>query len=252
MRSAPIGVLDSGMGGLSVLHALRRAMPHERFVYFGDNANAPYGPRPPEEIRALTLNTAQALLKRGVKALVIACNTANSAAGDMLKQRLPIPVVGVEPDLADARERAGNKRVIVFATQGTLAMPLYRDMRERLCPEAVSIPAPELVMMVERGVLSGEGPEAFFREKLRPWPADELGAVVLGCTHFIFLRPVLSSIIPGVPVFDGVEPVIEDLRATLSRADALAHSGAGGVELLSSSDEPGIRARMRVLLAAEL
>ena len=252
MRSAPIGVLDSGMGGLSVLHALRRAMPHERFVYFGDNANAPYGPRPPEEIRALTLNTAQALLKRGVKALVVACNTANSAAGDMLKERLPIPVVGVEPDLVDARERAGNKRVIVFATQGTLAMPLYRDMRERLCPEAVSIPAPELVMMVERGVLSGEEPEAFFREKLRPWAVEELGAVVLGCTHFIFLRPVLSSIVPGVPVFDGVEPVIEDLRSTLFRAGALAETGDGGVELLTSSDEPAIRARMRDLLAAEL
>ena len=134
MRSAPIGVLDSGMGGLSVLHALKRAMPHERFVYFGDNANAPYGPRPPEEIRALTLNTAQTLLKRGVKALVIACNTANSAAGDMLKQRLPIPVVGVEPDLADARERAGNKRVIVFATQATLAMPLYRARKPSPSP----------------------------------------------------------------------------------------------------------------------
>ena len=81
MRNAPIGVLDSGMGGLGVLHALRRAMPHERFLYFGDNANAPYGPRPLEEIQALTLRTAHMLMERGVKALVIACNTANSAAG---------------------------------------------------------------------------------------------------------------------------------------------------------------------------
>ena len=252
MQSAPIGVLDSGMGGLSVLHALRRAMPHERFLYYGDNANAPYGPRPPEEIRALTLRTAQTLLDRGVKALVIACNTANSAAGEMLRERLPIPVVGVEPDLTDAHERAGGKRVIVFATQATLALPLYRDMRRRFCPEAVSIPAPELVMMVERGVLSGREPEAFFREKLRAWPGEEIGAIVLGCTHFIFLRPVLATIAPGVPVFDGVEPVIDDLRATLSRSGALAEQGDGGVELLTSSDEPGIRARMRALLAAEL
>ena len=164
MQSAPIGVLDSGMGGLSVLHALRRAMPHERFLYYGDNANAPYGPRPPEEIRALTSRTAQKLMDRGIKALVIACNTANSAAGELLRARLPIPVVGVEPDLADAHDRANGKRVLVFATQATLALPLYRDMRRRLCPEAISIPAPELVMMVERGVLSGEEPEAFFRE----------------------------------------------------------------------------------------
>lgn len=251
MQSAPIGVLDSGMGGLSVLHALRRAMPHERFLYYGDNANAPYGPRPPEEIRALTLRTARALMARGVKALVVACNTANSAAGDMLRDCLPIPVVGVEPDLADAHDRAGGKRVIVFATQATLALPLYRDMRKRCCPDAVSIPAPELVMMVERGVLDGAEPEAFFREKLRPWAAEEIGAIVLGCTHFIFLRPVLSSIVPGVPVFDGVEPVIDDLRKALSRAGALADSGEGGAELLTSSGEPGIRARMRALLAAE-
>ena len=252
MQSAPIGVLDSGMGGLSVLHALRRAMPHERFLYYGDNANAPYGPRPPEEIRALTSRTAQKLIDRGIKALVIACNTANSAAGELLRARLPIPVVGVEPDLADAHDRANGKRVLVFATQATLALPLYRDMRRRLCPEAISIPAPELVMMVERGVLSGEEPEAFFREKLRPWAAEEIGAIVLGCTHFIFLRPLLSSIVPGVPVFDGVEPVIDDLRETLLCAGALAQTGEGGAELLTSSDEPDIRARMRALLAAEL
>ena len=143
MQSAPIGVLDSGMGGLSVLHALKRAMPHERFIYFGDNANAPYGPRPPEEeIRALTSRTAQKLMDRGVKALVIACNTANSAAGELLRARLPIPVVGVEPDLADAHDRANGKRVLVFATQATLALPLYRDMRRRLCPEL--FPSPRL------------------------------------------------------------------------------------------------------------
>ena len=134
MRSAPIGVLDSGMGGLSVLHALKGAMPHERFLYFGDNANAPYGPRPPEEIRALTLRTAQTLLDRGVKALVIACNTANSAAGEMLRERLPIPVVGVEPDLTDAHERAGGKRVIVFATQATLALPPLSGYAPALLP----------------------------------------------------------------------------------------------------------------------
>ena len=183
---------------------------------------------------------------------MIACNTANSAAGELLRARLPIPVVGVEPDLADAHDRANGKRVLVFATQATLALPLYRDMRRRLCPEAISIPAPELVMMVERGVLSGEEPEAFFREKLRPWAAEEIGAIVLGCTHFIFLRPLLSSIVPGVPVFDGVEPVIDDLRETLLRAGALAQTGEGGAELLTSSDEPDIRARMRALLAAEL
>lgn len=252
MRNAPIGVLDSGMGGLGVLHALRRALPHERFLYFGDNANAPYGPRPPEEIRALTLRTARVLMERGVKALVVACNTANSAAGELLRKRLPIPVVGVEPDLEDARACAGGRRVVVFATQATLALPLYQGMRERLCPDAVSIPAPELVLMVERGVCSGAEPEAFFREKLRPWPREEIGAFVMGCTHFIFLRDALSAVAPGIPIFDGVEPVVASLRDTLARADALAVSGAGEAELLTSSHDPEVRARMRALLAVEL
>ena len=199
MQSAPIGVLDSGMGGLSVLHALKRAMPHERFIYFGDNANAPLRPAAAEEIRALTSRTAQKLMDRGVKALVIACNTANSAAGELLRARLPIPVVGVEPDLADAHDRANGKRVLVFATQATLALPLYRDMRRRLCPEAISIPAPELVMMVERGVLSGEEPETFFREKLRPWAAEEIGAIVLGARILSSCAPCFLPSFPACP-----------------------------------------------------
>ena len=209
---------------------------------------------PPEEIRALTLRTAsKPLLDRGVKALVIACNTANSAAGEMLRERLPIPVVGVEPDLTDAHERAGGKRVIVFATPGDAGSAPSIG----ICAGASALkPSPSRRRNCDDGGARRCSPvgsrRRFSAKSCAPGRARRSAAIVLGCTHFIFLRPVLATIAPGVPVFDGVEPVIDDLRATLSRSGALAEQGEGGVELLTSSDEPGIRARMRALLAAEL
>ncbi len=250
MRGAPIGVFDSGMGGLSVLRALRSEMPHERFIYYGDNANAPYGPRPREEIEDLALKVARELCARGAKALVVACNTATAAALEALRAGLDVPVIGMAPDLEGARACAGDGPVIVFATQATLSLPLYRDMRSRLCPDAVSIPAPELVMMVERGVLCGPEPEAYFREKLRPWLSRRIGAVVLGCTHFAFLRAPLEAVVPGVAVLDGVAPVLRRVRDALARADALCEAGEGSVEVLSSSEDAAVLARMRALLAA--
>ncbi|HIS03125.1 MAG TPA: glutamate racemase [Candidatus Pullichristensenella avicola] len=246
MRSAPIGVFDSGMGGLGVVRALRAAMPCERLIFFGDNANAPYGEKTPEEIRALSLRAAQTLTDRGVKALVVACNTATSAAEAALRQRLDIPVVGIEPDLASARAIAGDKRVIVFATQATLSLPRYLEAKGRLCPNAVSIPAPELVQMVERGAVAGEEPEAFFREKLAPW-RGEIGAIVLGCTHFTFLRAPLRAVAPGIALLDGIARLTRNLRSMLAAADALAETGEGGVELHTSASDPAVMARMRAL-----
>lgn len=247
MRSAPIGVFDSGMGGLSVLRALRAAMPHERLIYYGDNENAPYGTRTPQEICALSLQAAQFLMQKGVKALVVACNTATSAAEATLRARLNVPVVGIEPDFIAAREAAGEKKIVVFATRATLSLPRYREARLRLCPEAISISAPELVLMVERGVVAGPEPEAFFREKLAPW-RDEIGAIVLGCTHFAFLRAPLHAVAPGVPLIDSIDRLTRSLRNVLTDINALAEDGAGGVELYSSARDPAVLARMHELL----
>ncbi len=247
MGDRPIGVFDSGMGGLSVLRDLVRALPGERFLYFGDNANAPYGPRAPEEIRALSLAAAEKLLARDIKALVIACNTATSAAEEMLRARLDIPVIGIEPELRRAREAAGERKVIVFATAGTLRQPRYLAARAKICPDAISIPAPELVLMVERGVLEGGEPEHFFREKLAPY-AGGIGAIVLGCTHFPFLRRAIAKAAPGIPLFDGNARVIEALRAQLPKREAPSEGGYG---LMTSSKDPAVLARMRMLMEVE-
>jgi len=248
MDDRPIGVFDSGMGGLSVLRDLKSALPGEDFVYFGDNGNAPYGMRGAEDIRALSRRVAERLMEHSVKALVIACNTAASAAEEMLREKFPIPVVGIEPELIDAKARAGERRVLVFATEATLRQPRYIRARDRLCPDAVSIPAPELVLMVERGVLSGEEPERFFRGKLAPYPEGEIGAIVLGCTHFPFLKRAIRSVAPSVPLFDGNARLIRTLSTALAERGLLAGRAEGSHALMTSSDDPAVLARMRMLM----
>ena len=250
-QSAPIGVFDSGMGGVSVLRDLRAAFPGERFVYFGDNANAPYGTRAPEEIRALSFAAAQRLLRRGIKALVIACNTATAAADEALRATLSIPVIGIEPELRRAVEAAQGKKVVVFATAATLSQERFARARARYCPDAVAIPAPELVLMVERGVLLGAEPEAFFRARLSSFASGQVGAIVLGCTHFPFLRGAIAKVAPQIPCFDGNARVIEHLREALAERGLLAEGSAGAVELSTSSEDPAVYQRMRALLEGE-
>lgn len=245
MNTAPIGVFDSGMGGLSVLSALRAALPSEHFVYYGDNAHAPYGPRDAKEVICFSRFAAQKLMERGIKALIIACNTASSASLEILREELPVPVFGLEPELRRAREVAGEKGVLVLATEGTLHGALYRRALECYCPEAVGIPAPEAVLMVERGVLDGREPEAYFAEKFAPYAAEEIGAVVLGCTHFPFLKKAISRAMPGTPLLDGNERLLSNLCRTL-RGD-LCVRGEGTVEILSSSKDERVLRRMHEL-----
>ena len=145
--------------------------------------------------------------------------------------------------------RAGDRRVIVFATQATLSLERYRAAQRKYCPDAVALPAPELVLMVERGVVSGAEPEAYFRRALAPFPARQIGAIVLGCTHFVFLKGALLNVAPGAAVFDGCEAACEKLRSALAAAGLLASDGLGSVQLLSSSPDERVLARMQALLS---
>ena len=189
-RDAPIVVFDSGVGGISVLRELVRLLPAERFVYFGDTINAPYGPRPTEEIRSLTLRNLAALdaLWR-FKAAVIACNTATSAAIEALRERYADrPMIGIEPALKLAAERHPGQTVLVLATETTLREAKFAALAARMASlcRVVPLPCPELVEFVERGETDSPALETFLRERLSPWLDGEAGAVVLGCTHFPF------------------------------------------------------------------
>ena len=177
-----IGVFDSGVGGISVLRHLRRELPMERFLYYGDGANAPYGTRPTEEIQELTLKAAEKLMQRGIKALVLACNTATAVAVKELRQRYPeLIIIGIEPALKLAADRYPNGTIGVMATPATLREGKFARLTERCSDHCtvVKLPAAGLVELVERGKANSPESKQLLQSILSPW-AGKLDAVVLG------------------------------------------------------------------------
>lgn len=200
----PIAVFDSGLGGISVLRALVQRLPGEDFLYFGDSANAPYGVRPAEEVRRLTQDVIARLYDRGIKAAVIACNTATSAAIGPLRAAFPdIPVIGIEPALKPAV--AHHRRVLVLATPLTLREEKFAALMQQCagCAEITPLPCPELVEFVERGELDSPALTAYLARQLGPY-AGRVDAAVLGCTHFPFARRAIRAALGGaVALYDG-------------------------------------------------
>ena len=233
----PIGVMDSGMGGISVLRELAGLLPHENFVFYGDSANAPYGSRSTEEIYQLTEQVVQKLLKRGVKAVVIACNTASSAAGARLRAEYPeLPIVEIEPALKPAVIACPGGRVVVLATEATLRERKFA----RLLTEIIKLPLPGLPEFVERGELDSPQLREFlqgFFVQLADRPVD---GVVLGCTHYPFVRKVIAELLgPQVKVFDGAAGTARQLRRRLySRRLLTTSQQPGSIQWLNSSPEP--------------
>ncbi|WP_455764041.1 glutamate racemase [Roseburia inulinivorans] len=204
----PIGVFDSGVGGISVLRELVALMPNENFIFYGDSKNAPYGTKTLEEVRKLTLADAEYLMTQNVKALVVACNTATSAAIHILREKYQkeIPVIGIEPALKPAVSVKENPRVLVMATPMTLREKKFHNLMQKFQDQAeiISLPCPGLVEFVERGELSGEALEHFLKNLFAPYQERKVDAVVLGCTHYPLVRETIQKVLgQGVAVFDG-------------------------------------------------
>jgi glutamate racemase len=236
-----IAVFDSGVGGISVLKELVKLMPDERYLYFGDSANAPYGGRSTEEVRQLTLEAAQKLLDRGIKALVVACNTATAAAINDLRQAYPdLIIIGIEPALKLAADRFPGGRVGVMATPVTLREEKFNQQVERFPNIKVStIPVPALVELVEQGHRDDEKIESLLRPALEPY-AGELDAVVLGCTHYPFAANVISRILgKKTAILDGGAGTARETRRRLEMANLL-YEGPGLVQMENSTQDPKI------------
>ena len=248
-----IAVFDSGVGGISVLRQLRKTLPGERFLYFGDSANAPYGTRTTREVRRLVLNVADKLIPRGVKALVVACNTATAAAIDDLRQAHPeLIVVGVEPALKPAADRFPGGTIGVLATPVTLREEKFNHLVERFSGHCrvVRLPAPGLVELVEAGKANSPASEALLRELLTPW-LGRLDAVVLGCTHYPFAAETITRILGAdVPVFDGGEGTARETRRRLLEAGLLWETD-GDLIVENSSRDPGKIALTQQLLTVK-
>ena len=238
-KELPIGVFDSGLGGISVLKELMAIMPEEHYLYFGDSANAPYGTRSTEEVRILTLNAAAMLYERGVKALVVACNTATAAAITQIREEYPnIAVVGIEPALKMATDRFPRGHVGIMATQVTLREEKLEHLVCRF-PDATveKIPAPGLVELVEQGKAESEETEALLKEILAPY-IGQLDAIVLGCTHYPFVKDTVQKILgEKVKVLDGGAGTARQTKRLLEERGWL-RSGEGSLRMENSSGRP--------------
>lgn len=240
---APIGVMDSGMGGISVLRELARLLPMENFVFYGDSAHAPYGSRSNEEIYRLTEQAVQRLLAEGVKAVVLACNTASSVAGARLRAEYPeLTIVAIEPALKPAVISCPGGRVVVLATEATLREKKFARLLEawQAKAEIIKLPLPGLPEFVERGELDSPRLRQFLQGYFDRLGDRRVDGVVLGCTHYPFVRKVIAELLgPQVKVFDGAAGTARQLRRRLySRRLLTARQQPGSIRWLNSSPEP--------------
>lgn len=232
-----IGVFDSGVGGISVLKALTRELPEEHFLFFGDSANAPYGEKSVEEVQQLSFAIAESLFGRGVKALVIACNTATSAAASALRERHPeIPIIGVEPAIKPAAEAFPHKKILVLATPVTLHLEKFHRLSERLAGKAdfLSAPCPGLAERIEKGNLDAPEFQEFVSHLLSGY-RGKADAVVLGCTHYPFVKKQIRKVLGDLPMYDGAKGTARELKRVLTSADLLAQTGQEGKVVFASS-----------------
>jgi len=244
---APIGVFDSGAGGLTILAALRRELPYEHYIYFGDTAHCPYGARTDAEIIELTSHACQFLLEQGVKLIVIACNTASQAALTLMRATIPVPIIGVVPAVKPAA-RATRRGRIGVATTNQAAQAFYlRQLIDEFAGgiKVFATGCPELVIIVEQGELDGASVEEVVAHALHPLLQEDVDVIVLGCTHFPALRPLIERVAgPGVQVIDSGAAIARRLHSVLEAGALIRrvtpHSARRGELQLWCSGDPAV------------
>lgn len=253
LRELPIAVLDSGVGGISVLRELLKIMPNEDYLYFGDSANAPYGNRTKADVLDITRRNLEGLRARGIKAFVIACNTATSAAAAVLRAENPdLPIIGIEPAIKPAAFLFPNPRVLVMATPLTLREEKFRALVARFADreEIIPLPCPGLVEIIESGNLDGPEIDRYLRELFAPYKEQKIDAVVLGCTHYPHIRPAIARHVPlRAMIIDGGEGTARETLRRLTVSDLLSPSTAtGSVGIINTSGDPRLLRLSRELL----
>ena len=241
MNDHPIGVFDSGVGGLSVWREIARQLPHEDTLYFADQAHIPYGPRPMEQIRDFSEAIARFLLGRGCKAIVVACNTASAAALTGLREQFPeVPFVGMEPAVKPAVERTQTRVVGVLATPATFQGALFASVVERFANgvKLVNQVCPGLVEQIEAGKLDTPDTEALLHSFLRPIVEADADTVVLACTHYPFVvEPIRRIVGPGVNVIDPSPAIARQVGRVLAERGLSAPAARAGQHVFYTSGQ---------------
>lgn len=249
----PIGIFDSGLGGLSVLRELRRALPSEEFLYYADRAHCPYGGKPQAQIQARAVAITEELLEAGAKLIVVACNTATIAAVEYLRANYPVPFVGMEPAVKPACALTGSGVVGVLATGAALGGDKFHRLvaQHSAGVRVITQPCPGLVECVEACDLDGPRPRALLERYLEPLRAAGADVLVLGCTHYPFLRPLIESLAgTQVQVLDTGAAVARQVQRVLEREGISSKDRArGGVRYAGSGAVEDLREIAERLIA---
>lgn len=241
-RTAPVGVFDSGIGGLTVAHEVIRQLPHESVLYFGDTARVPYGPKSPDTVRRYSREIADFLRDQGVKSIVIACNTATAHALTVLRDEFDMPVIGVvEPGARAAVSVTTGGRIGVIGTVGTIKSGAYERAIRAINPDVfiTARACPLFVPLVEEGWTDHEATRLIAHEYLDPLVAANIDTLVLGCTHYPLLKPLLREVLgPDVRLIDSAEETAAETARTLAAADLTASANAEPTYRFVASDDP--------------
>lgn len=227
MNNNPIGVFDSGIGGLTVLKKIIEILPNEKYIYYADTDNVPYGTKPKEEIKKYIDESVRFLISKNVKAIVIACNTATSIAIKELREKYVVPIIGIEPAAKPAVENRGNKKVLIMATPTTIKEEKLKYLLESLNTEEYVdlIAMPKLVEFAESKEFESDNVKAYIQEQLQRYNLEDYSELVLGCTHFPFFKNVLSEIFPkSTQIIDGSKGVANRLKSVLEENNLLGNN----------------------------
>ncbi len=241
-RQPPIGVFDSGLGGLSLLRDLRLNLPNECFLYVADNAWLPYGDKGEAVIRRRSHRIARYFVEQGAKAMVVACNTATAAAVAALRDEFAMPIIGVEPGIKPAVQSSHSGVIGVLVTSRTSMTTRFNHLRERFKGQAEIIvqPCPGLVEHIERGDLDSADLQRLLHTFIAPLLARGADTLVLGCTHYPFLAPLLRHMLPALNIIDTGPPIARYFRRRLKEENLLSSDIVGEVHYFSSGPEEDI------------
>ncbi len=242
MNNKPIGVFDSGLGGLTVVKSILEFMPEENIIYFGDTAHVPYGTRSKEQITQYVMDDVRFLSTFDIKAVVIACNTADSVAKKSIEEKYPLPLFGaVEPAAKEAAMLTKNKRIGVMATNATVQSGAYEKAIKNFCPDAtvISEACPLFVPLIEDGrFLKGDSViESVAKEYVRVMEEEKVDTLVLGCTHYPLLTDIISSLLPDVRLVSSSLAAAKSLKEMLTANGMKNESGKGGEMRIFVSDK---------------
>jgi len=258
MDIRPIGFFDSGLGGISVLRSALAELPTEDYIFYGDNKNAPYGDKTEAEITALTFRAADRLVSAGVKAIVLACNTATGTCIREIREKLDVPVISVEPAIKPACAAPGSGRVLMLATLATTRLSRYLALQSQM-PDpqrVINVPCPGLVDRIELGVYREDAFDDLLDVHLKPYWGWNIDGIVLGCTHYLFIKKAISRYAAmhftgPCTLYDGNDATARQLRRVLAERQLLSGQGSGKVEFITTGDRSRIIPLFESLLFAK-